>query len=130
MADVLGFVSMVDTLLDWARDLQASQAARNEDVRKALKSISLAAVETRGYLADLRDGASDRDRSREGGLARLWTEAGHDLAQIDRELAERCLLKADYWSDPTGWDASQRETSAIRLEELHQEARDLLLQPR
>jgi hypothetical protein len=35
---------------------------------------------------------------------------------IDQDFASRCILKADYWSDPVGWTEQQKNDRLMNLD--------------
>jgi hypothetical protein len=67
-----------------------------------------------------------RDIQREEAPARLWTEASVELRDVDRDLAERCFFKAQYWTDRDGWTEDAVHRTNIALEWLKRDAHDLL----
>ncbi|SRR5579883_564875 len=121
------FLSMLTQVREWIGTLSQAEAQDNQQTRAALQSVTFAATETRAYIALTRDQPAARNREKEVALAHLWERAGIDIYQINRDLAERCLLKADFWSDPQGWTLAEKDDSRIRLDELSAEARSLLL---
>ena len=66
---------------------------------QALAAIYAATNETRIYIAHTLQ-TKGRDQRRETELARLSTKAAVPVRHVDRDLADRCLLKADYWLIP------------------------------
>lgn len=115
-------VSGSTKILDHLRRGGALRAARRDN---ALTAIYAAANETRMYLADARK-ANRRDRSRERKLVRLWTRAAVPARHIDRGLADRCLLKADLWIDPSKWTPAQIREFRIGIDQVYEYARQLL----
>ncbi|MDA2934585.1 hypothetical protein MYX82_09615 [Acidobacteria bacterium AH-259-D05] len=113
-------------LREWFTTISAEKTQHREEIRTALKSIYVAALETKMYLADIRDPQEKVNRETEAKLSLLWAEAAVALREIDPDLANRCLLKADYWSDPNRWTDYQIDQSRIRVDQVYDEARRLL----
>ena len=103
--------------------------AEKEDAKadEALASLMKAALETRHYLALVRDNPQLRDMEKEKNLATLWSTAGIDMSHINGELAMRYLMKADYWSDTEGWTAADNDERLIQLDEVLRLGRQALV---
>jgi len=115
---------MIKGLFNW-RNEKAAQ--KKTETKAALTSLILAATETRQYLADTRKRGAKRDPAREHNLAALWVNAGMDMTPVDAKLANRYLLKADYWSDRQGWTKAQKDEQLIQLDEVYRLGREALL---
>ena len=89
-------------VVDLAKLLAKFRAERQKDKEDAAKAILGAATKTRAYLADVREGRP-KDRKRELVLRDLWMDAHMTVLRVDWDLAEKCLIKADYWSDKRLW---------------------------
>ncbi|MDA2926956.1 hypothetical protein MYX78_06945 [Acidobacteria bacterium AH-259-G07] len=63
---------------------------------------------------------------REGDLSRYWTDTTAKLRGIDEDLAQRCRLKGEYWTDPDKWDEQQLEKTRILLTQVASDADTLL----
>jgi hypothetical protein len=108
-------------------DYFATERHRREDrVDEALNAIYAAATETKLLLADLAR-RKRRDISREQAVARLWSKAAIPVRRFDPDLANRCLLKFEFWADPDGWHADEATKKRIAIDEVLDRARDLLL---
>jgi len=98
---------------------------RDEDkITEALKAILVAASETESYLTDLN--SKERERKRETSISKMWVEAGVLLRKIEPNLAERCIMKSDYWVDPDSWTTRQVKDAKITLQMMKDDARVLL----
>src|SRR5687768_3935007 len=90
------------TLLDYFRD---ERHRREDKADEALAGIYAAANETKLYIKKAqRTGKSDRKKEEE--LARLWTKAAVPIRHFNHDLADRCLLKGEYWVDPASWSVA------------------------
>jgi hypothetical protein len=115
-------ISIFSQVREWLGMLNARDVRDKADYKAALKSIYVAAFETKAYLASTDSRKSDTELK----LSRLWSEAAVELRPINFDLADRCLIKADYWADPSKWSQSQIDDARIGLETIISEARKLL----
>jgi hypothetical protein len=115
---VPGLKAILRTLVLWRKD-------RRELRDQALVAIFEAASETKLYLEGLSSGRR-RNREAETGLVRLWRRAAVPVSHLERDLADRCLLKSEYWISPEKWSRVKREQLRIGIEEVFDEARALL----
>lgn len=81
--------------------------------------------ETEIYYGARRE-QNERDREKEEGLSRMWTEVAHQMHPINAEVARRCEAKKRYWADPIGWPGEELLRLKITLQEMH-ESLDRLL---
>ena len=116
-----GLQTIKEVVLFW----KSSRKERAETQDKAIDAILSAANETRAYLADVRDGVQKPDREKERRLSELWRNAHTALIPIDYELADKCLIKADCWSDPTLFDDERYVEIPIDLNTIIDACRDL-----
>ena len=124
------FPAMLPYLDRWVKSVDAHAVTSNSDIREALRAIARAANATKVYLAVRREHPHMRELPNlhsEHDLSDLWERAGIELADINADLAERCLLKAQYWADPQGWISPEPGKSQIGLEKLYRDARKVLL---
>jgi hypothetical protein len=91
----------------------------------ALAAIYAASNETRLYIRHTLQ-RNSRDEQREAELSRLWAKAAVPVRHLDRDLADRCLHKADYWTSPDRWTVAQIREFRIGLDEVYEYARQLL----
>ena len=112
------------TLLEYFRD---ERHRREDHADEALLAIYAAANETKLYIQDVqRTGKSKPDREEE--LSRLWTRAAVPIRRFNADLAERCLIKGDYWVNPSAWTVEQIAQFRIGLDDVFREAKKLLKQ--
>lgn len=114
----------------WIDRVDRGREARNQSTRTALKSLSIAVLETRSYIGQISSGNMERDFDKEGELSALWNEAHMDLQLVDDDLAERCFAKAEYWADPSSWDAEMVRQYNITLDSMSDAVRSLLARTR
>ena len=98
---------------------------RDDQMDSALAAIYAAANETKIYLARL-EKTGRRKRKREEELARLWSKAAVPVRRFDADLADRCLLKSQYWVSPDRWNADDVTEKKIGIDAIYEKARELL----
>lgn len=130
MFDLNPLTAISREVREWMGWIESNNKAREESVRTALKSLSIAVLETRSYLAQLSTKAHGRGLAKEQAISNLWHEATLDLQSVDRALAERCFAKAEYWVDPTKWDVDKIQRYNITLEAMSDAVRELLSKSR
>lgn len=92
---------------------------------KALSAIYDATNETKIYILSLKK-RKNHAKQKEKKLSELWIKAGIKLRTIDNDLAQRCIIKADYWANPKEWTEEQIKKSNITLDEIIKESRTLI----
>jgi hypothetical protein len=115
-------ISLLNHFREWVGMIDATDVRNKAAYKTALKSIYVAAFETKAYLAPTRAQNPDTELQ----LSRLWTDAALELQPINPNLAERCLIKAEYWADPSTWTQQQIDESRIGLDGIIGESRQLL----
>jgi len=90
----------------------------------AQDKLYLALNETRIYLADFRKGKVDREQEKV--ISRLWRESAVALRVVDRGLADRCLIKMDYWADQERWSEEDIKKAKIGFDQVFRRARQVM----
>ena len=67
-----------------------------------------------------------KDREQEKTISRLWRESAMALRAVDADLADRCLIKMDYWADPDAWSDEDIKRSKIGFDQVFRKARRLM----
>lgn len=125
MIEVGQLISVFDHLINWLKTAGEGRRQNREEYKKALLIIYMAANETKSYIASLKR-RKNPDLERERKLSQLWREASVELREIDRDFAQRCLLKSDYWADPTSWSNEDIDNARISINEVFNRAKELL----
>jgi len=126
MFDLNPLTAISREVREWMDKLEQRREARNQSTRTALKSLSLAVLETRAYLGQLSSGKKRRNLERERDISQLWNDAHMELRGIDASLADRCFAKADHWADPSLWNKGKIRQYNITLDSMSDAVRDLL----
>mgnify|MGYP003610137831 CR=1 FL=1 len=109
---------------DWILGIDKANLEHNKEDKLALKSIYIALSETKSYFTDRI--SAPQDRKREAQISRLWFEASTELKNVNQDLAQRCFLKGDFWTDPNNWQQKDGEKINISLDEMTKLSRELL----
>lgn len=118
-------LSVFKEFREWILGLDKSNLEKNKEDKTALKSIYLALTETKFYFTYRKD--NPQDRVREMQISKLWFDASIELKSIDIDLAQRCFLKGDFWTDPNKWKQNENEEINISIDEMTKLARNLLM---
>lgn len=115
-------IEVVLTSLHKLLDMLGAERFR-DDQRKdfALSSILAATSETKLYLK-----RKKRDQRIEEQLVRLWAAAAVPLRHYDRDLAERCTMKSEYWLNPANYSDADIKKFRIGIDQVYKEAKRLL----
>jgi hypothetical protein len=89
----------------------------------AIRAVWSAVDATRMYLGKLRKRAAVPPTAE---LVALWSDASLKMAAFDLALANRLRTKAEYWSDPMGWDSDRIREAQIGIDTIADDARALL----
>lgn len=119
---MLDAIPGLNALLDY---FSRERHRRDDQMDLALTAIYAAANETKLYLARLEE-TKRRVRKQEEDLARLWSKAAVPVRRFDVDLAERCLLKSQYWVSPHRWRADEVTENRIAIDAVYERARELL----
>lgn len=117
-------LSIFKEIRDWILGIEKSNLENKKENKIALKSIYVALSETRSYFSDRKILAKDRERERQ--IAKLWFEAAIELKEIDNDLAMRCFLKGEFWTDPDNWKNDEEQNLNISINEMTSLCRKLL----
>jgi len=93
---------------------------------EALFALYAALSETKDYVSSLAEG-KPHNRKHENKLANMWHKASIPLRYIDRDLAERCFDKGNYWMNPNSWSNASIRENRIAIDQVLESTRDLLL---
>ena len=114
-----------DGTLSMLKAIKENNNHNNEEYEVALLAIYTATTETKNYISSLgkrKKHAKEKERQ----LSELWIKAGVKLRNIDNDLAQRCIIKADYWANPDEWTMADIKNSKITLDEIIKESRELM----
>jgi hypothetical protein len=122
---------IADAVRQWFTTLRAESILNDErqakQHREALDALLTALNETQIYLgASEPEEPLERDEVKEDELARLWTHAAIILQPLSNNLAERCLMKGNYWANPARWTRDDLQQANISIDQMMGEVRQIL----
>ena len=123
--DIQSLLLMFNGVIDAINEIKSHNQQKDEKLENALYSIYMATTETKHYISTL-GRRKTHDKDKEIMLSKLWNEAGIKLRKIDTNLAQRCIIKADYWANPDEWTQGDIKASKISLDKIIKESRTLL----
>jgi hypothetical protein len=109
---------------DWLLGIDKANLEHNKEDKTALKSIYKALSETKSYFADRKTMPINRERERQ--ISNLWFDSSSELKSIDQELAIKCFMKGDFWTDPDNWKQDDGVKINISIDEMTKLAKELL----
>lgn len=114
-----------DGTLNMVKTMKENNRQNNAEYEVALLSIYAATTETKNYISSIGN-RKNHAKEKERKLSELWIKAGVKLRNIDNDLAQRCIIKADYWANPDEWTMADIKNSKITLDEIIKESRELI----
>jgi hypothetical protein len=128
MAEPVATIALIISLAkfgyDVVKDLRSRAGNASQKQLDARISLLRAARETKEYLEYLEDGGEQR-REREKELSELWQEAGGRIYQINDELGDRLMIKAEYWMNPKEWPKQKIEEARIGFKSIQTELENM-----
>jgi len=91
----------------------------------AMRAIHEAATITNSYLNDIREG-KEANQKKEQSLSMLWFEATAAIQPINLDLADKCLIKGQCWSDPRLFNSKEYESVSLSIDYMFSETRRIL----
>lgn len=128
--DLIPLTGISREVREWVDRTERGHKAQDQAIRTALKSMSIAVLETRSYIGQTSAGAKERNLDKEREISELWNEAHMDLQSVDPALASRCFDKAEYWADPSLWNAEKVRQYNITLDSMSDAVRGVLVRSR
>ena len=116
---------IIDGLFNLLNVFKSDREHSNGEKDLALTAIISATNETKIYIQKVQK-TGKTDRSTEETLSRMWAAASIPLRHFDRDLAQRCLEKSDYWLNPDNYSAPEIAQLRIGIEQVYKDAKKLL----
>lgn len=104
------------------RIFKISKSKNRERIFNAVEKIREAANETKYYYASMSTEKEEPNRE----LANIWIEAASAVRELDINLYQRLLQKADFWANPRDWTPEMSEQKNIYLDEIIEDTDRLL----
>jgi hypothetical protein len=96
------------------------------DYQDAVTALYTALNETQIYIASMQKKDAEHNEEIEANLSRLWTAAALKVRSYDIDLAERCVVKGEYWTDPGAWSDKDIKKARIKIAQVVESAHKLL----
>jgi hypothetical protein len=93
--------------------------------QRAIRAVWSAVDSTRMHIRMIENGQA-QSGAPSPELVALWSDASLQLVELDPDLALRLRAKAEYWSDPEGWDDRKIQEARIGIDAVAADARALL----
>lgn len=122
MIELNPLVSISKEIRAWTELNRTASNAKREKIKKAVEALSKAVLETKAYV---RNGFQNRNLEKENEIRDLWNKAHVELRSIDSQLAKRCFLKAEYWTEPDNWDMEKVERYNITLDSMSKSLKEI-----
>jgi hypothetical protein len=106
-------------------DQVQSSANKQRKYWTAIRAINQAAITTNSYLRDIREGG-EPDKAKERTLSELWFKATEAIQPVNPELADKCMIKGQCWSDPRLFNSKEYENISLSIECMFSETRKIL----
>jgi hypothetical protein len=145
-------LELIDRVRSWLELRKRYESEQRANLTEVVIAITKATSKTRAYLGIARDNKIleevevrlsskarrrrrtldiERDRESKAEISNLWVEVGRCLLRLNEPeasaLANRCLLKSDYWADPHRWTPEMLQNGEIGLEHLQTLVLDLAM---
>ena len=124
------FDSLFEGVKFWEKNKENEKIELEKKIN-AIHSIKEAVTVTKGYLYDVNQGNTSRDK--ELTLAATWQKASEIIWAYDRDLFNISEVKALGWADPREWDKREQMVSTVKLDDIIKQCNfrlDELNQPR
>lgn len=116
---------LVSGLVGLLGNFRENRVHSDEQKDSALSAIISAANETKIYIQRVqRTGKTNRETEEK--LSRLWVAASVPIRHFDQDLAERCIMKSEYWLNPENYSATDIAKFRIGINQVYKEAKELL----
>lgn len=94
--------------------LGISRKEKRNNIFIAVEAIRSAANDTKFYYSTLLNKNVEPNIN----LSKSWLSATSAVREIDTNLYERLLMKADFWANPNNWTPEQSEKNNIYLDSI------------
>lgn len=125
MISISDLISIFQAGKDMVQSYQYKSTHDTEDYENALNALYRASSETKNYIAHY-SRRKKNNNEKEKKLSKLWYKAGTKMRKYNPELAERLVIKSDYWAAPQEWTVGDIQESKIALDAIIKESRKLI----
>ena len=104
------------------RIFKISNSKNRERIFNAVEAIREAANRTKHYYARMETEKEEPNIE----LSTAWMNAARAVRELDSDLYQRLLQKADFWADPNQWTPEMSEQKNIYLDEILEDSNRIL----
>lgn len=120
--DIFGAHSVLKEVIDLGKyiyeEYSKQRSVRKQETSEFLRIASKALRETLRYLGRI---PYTRDSKKEEKLSDLWAKVATTARPFNRDLAQRCYLKSNYWAAPERWTNKQVDSARIKINLMEKE---------
>ncbi|MGS2719419.1 hypothetical protein [Paraglaciecola aestuariivivens] len=116
----------LNATLELLKELLSIRKDRRNETMEAVKLILEAATETRAYLKIIEQNPERKSNEMDMHICGLWMNAGSKIYYIDQNLGDRCMIKADCWSDERLWKSEQYKDTPLKLDSIISSSKEVL----
>lgn len=110
-----------DRVLKEIKEFAGKSKEKQQKAFAACEAIQSAANKTTGFLQQ----NTRKSLSPNLDLSAVWMDAAAAVRDLDNEMYERLLSKAEYWSNPSGWTNEKVDKANIRLDALREDSKKI-----
>ena len=124
--DLTLLISLSTSLREWISQIKEGRDKRDSHYNEAIASLAESVRETKFYIASFDRPFNQQFsplemREREEALTRSWTVTASKIRPYDPDLAGRCLLKGNYWTDSSKFDDDYIRESRIQIDSIFED---------
>jgi hypothetical protein len=123
--DIPLLLSLAGSLKEFIESIGKFGLEKKERYKGALKAVLTAVHETNLYLSGMKS-KRRHNLKQESRLAGLWTDAAVSLLDFDKELALKCEITSNNWSDPREWSYREINQAKHALKDIEYKVRQLM----
>ena len=118
-------LALFEAILKALSEIRIFKLSRNknkERIYNAVETIRDAANKTKHYYSSMHTEQEEPNIH----LSEAWMNAARAVRELDLNLYQRLLEKADFWADPSLWTKEMSEQKNIYLDEIIEDTDRLL----
>lgn len=123
MDGLSSLMTLIGPVRNWLEFLRDGKVQNSKKMHEAIDALHTALCETQIYVSEMNNGNFNREKQHE--LARYWHKASSALYGINDDLADRCMLKGEYWTNPDAWDNDRIHEAGIAISKITDDIKQL-----
>jgi len=110
-----------DRVLKEIKEFAGKSKEKEQKAFAACEAIEAAANKTTGFLEE----NTRKKLSSNLELSEIWMDAATAVRELDSDMYDRLLSKAEYWSNPKDWTDEKVDNANIRLDALRKDSKKI-----